>query len=456
MDLDRLDAVARSLAGAGSRRRLLGLLGTTPALGGLLGLLAPDDTTAKDRRRRRKGRHKRRKDPGARKGKGCRPKSRETVCAGRCGPVKSRQTCGKTVDCGSCDCATACSECFACQGNAGAPGTCVPQLAGTPCGDTATCENGTLQPQGSCNGSGTCEPADPVSCAPYTLCDGNACATSCSDDAECVPGSYCDAGHCTDDLPDGEPCGSNGQCLSGHCVDGVCCDTACDGACQACNLGGSIGTCTAVPNGVSCAGGNLCCAGTSPVCDANVCVPCSLENPCPTGQCCVGDGSCGPCLAFLSSSTHFGDLGGLTGADAICQGLADAAGLPGRYKAWLSDDTGSPSTRFMQATVPYRLTTGTKIAGNWADLTSGTLDAPLDVTETGGTAGRVVWTNTNADGTVQDFQDCGNWLTGTSAETGNFGDVNGTNHEWTAFGRRSCGPPPPTIDPLHLYCFQQS
>jgi hypothetical protein len=50
--------------------------------------------------------------------------------------------------------------------------------------------------------------------------------------------------------PNGSPCGSSGGCQSGFCVDGVCCDRDCSGdACTACNVPGSEGTCTAVPNG---------------------------------------------------------------------------------------------------------------------------------------------------------------------------------------------------------------
>jgi hypothetical protein len=30
-----------------------------------------------------------------------------------------------------------------------------------------------------------------------------------------------------------------------------------------------------------------------------------------------------------------------------------AAGLPGTYRAWISDITGSPSTRFTKSTIPY-------------------------------------------------------------------------------------------------------
>ena len=76
---------------------------------------------------------------------------------------------------------------------------------------------------------------------------------------------------------------------------------------------------------------------------------------------------------FVTSQSHNGDFGGLTGADAFCQSLALTAGLSGTYKAWLSDTTGSPATRFAQASVPYRLVDGTTIANDWNDLTDGTI-----------------------------------------------------------------------------------
>jgi parallel beta-helix repeat protein len=44
----------------------------------------------------------------------------------------------------------------------------------------------------------------------------------------------------------GLPCGSAAECASSHCVDGVCCDTACDGAGEQCNLPPQIGTCRPV------------------------------------------------------------------------------------------------------------------------------------------------------------------------------------------------------------------
>jgi hypothetical protein len=345
MDLDRLDRLARSIATAGSRRSMLGLLAAVPVIGGLAGILAPEDAEAKDRRRRRKKRHKKRKSSGKRK-KGCTPKSQAKVCAGRCGPVKSRQTCGKTIDCGSCDCSPACEECFTCQGAAGSPGSCVPATAGNPCGD-ATCESGTLHPQGSCDGSGVCEPAAPVSCAPYTQCDGNACATTCNGDGDCVAGSFCDAGQCVGDLPLGETCADDGQCASGFCVDDVCCDSICNGACQACNLA-VPGTCTTEANLTPCGGGNVCCTGTcqeccgngqctnpaEPICVVGTCMPCTTSGQCGGGQVCCG-GSCfaGICCADAECAPGGDDCVNnecQCGGGSACAGNSpDCCGNPG-------------------------------------------------------------------------------------------------------------------------------
>ena len=47
-----------SLLAPGAPRCLLSLLAALPLLGILLGWLDPEDTLARDRRRRRKGRHK--------------------------------------------------------------------------------------------------------------------------------------------------------------------------------------------------------------------------------------------------------------------------------------------------------------------------------------------------------------------------------------------------------------
>jgi hypothetical protein len=220
------DHLVRSLATAGSRRHLLGALAGAPLLGALLAVLAPEDAEARKRRRRRKRR--------------CKPKRKAKVCAGKCGLVKNKQTCGKRVNCGSCDCDPPCGECFTCQGNGEAPGTCVPQ-AGAPCGEP-TCANGVSYPPGRCNGNGVCQPAAPITCAPYTQCDGNICATTCTGDSDCT--NHCCNGTC-------QECCDNDQCTDPakpYCADGTCSSTCTahaqcgpaaiclDGVCQACDV----------------------------------------------------------------------------------------------------------------------------------------------------------------------------------------------------------------------------
>ncbi len=78
------------------------------------------------------------------------------------------------------------------------------------------------------------------------------------------------------------------------------------------------------------------------------------------------DGSCGACLVFVSSTIGNGDLDGLGGADDHC--LTLAASLPGgnipdNYRAWLSDSTASPATRFRHSGEPYILPGGTARSG---------------------------------------------------------------------------------------------
>lgn len=46
--------------------------------------------------------------------------------------------------------------------------------------------------------------------------------------------------------PAGSTCAAAGDCDDGFCVDGVCCKSACEGTCEACNTEGALGTCKPV------------------------------------------------------------------------------------------------------------------------------------------------------------------------------------------------------------------
>ena len=69
----------------------------------------------------------------------------------------------------------------------------------------------------------------------------------------------------------GKACASDDQCPGHVCVDGVCCDSRCDGVCEACDVVGSVGSCVALtgrPHGARAA-----CDATAPsdVCKAHAC-----------------------------------------------------------------------------------------------------------------------------------------------------------------------------------------
>jgi RHS repeat-associated protein len=100
-------------------------------------------------------------------------------------------------------------------------------------------------------------------------------------------------------------CTSNSQCTTGFCVSGVCCDTACNGGCGACNLAGKVGTCSAAPSSTVCRAQNgACdvaekCNGTATTCPtdslataATVCRVAAGE--CDVAEQCTGSSSACP------------------------------------------------------------------------------------------------------------------------------------------------------------------
>jgi hypothetical protein len=157
---------------------------------------------------------------------------------------------------------------------------------------------------------------------------------------------------------------------------------------------------------------------------------------------------------------YTGNLGGLSGADAKCQALANAAGLSGTYRAWLSDNTGSPSTRFTKHSGPYVLVNNTVIANGWNDLIKGSLVNPINLTEKNtapplgntscaGGGFPTVWTNTNTNGTMtSSSHSCSNWAS--TSGSSYWGKADDKSSSWTAW---CSGGICSWVSPL--YCFQQ-
>ena len=219
-------------------------------------------------------------------------------------------TSGNCVDGICCDtsCVGACRACTAAKKGAGVDGACGAAKSGTSCG-ASTCTAGSVAGM-TCNAAGTCASSTGTPCAPY-VCDpaGKSCLTSCGSSGDCVAGDTCSGGACIATPPtvkaNGEVCTSSAECVSGQCVDGVCCNVPCDGQCQACDLKGSVGTCSAVagpPHGArtSCGDPATSCAGKCDGVGTQKCVyPAAggdCGNACTSGEAtksvCNGSGTC--------------------------------------------------------------------------------------------------------------------------------------------------------------------
>ena len=415
--------------------------------------------------------------------------------AGVCDPETGACTNPKAANDTACKDGNACTRKDTCQDGVCVGGDPIECRASDACHLPGTCDSQTglcSNPQAS---DGTaCDDGD--ACTRRDVCRGGECVglepVECTAQDQCHAAGQCDpdTGECSNPpLPDGTSCDDGNACTT----DDVCQDGECVGegiVCPApdqCHVAGvcdsQSGTCTnpPKPDGTSCnAGSNACTTGDS--CQAGTCVAgppvaCPVCQACSGGTCqpvatdprcatsCGPGGTCvpscaegGPCLAFITSSRHSGNLGGLAGADAICQQAATNAGLPGTYMAWLSDATGSPSTRFMQATGPYVRVDGTTIANNWADLTDGNLAAAITVTETeDNVSGTVVWSHTLSDGTAGSTAlnvHCENWQSTDVEARGDTGFASDlfTDDSWTDLQSSGLC----TISPFRLYCFQQS
>jgi hypothetical protein len=165
----------------------------------------------------------------------------------------------------------------------------------------------------------------------------------------------------------------------------------------------------------------------------------------------------GGALAFVTSVDGTGDLGswpeagdatGLDAGDAICRTLAIAAGLPApdTFFAWLSTGTVAAKDR-LAYDGPWIRIDGVRIADSKADLTDGTLLAPVGQTESGVyLSSYAVWTGTSAAGVAESTR-CGDWLLD-DATQGRNGWANLANQLWTAKSNLAC-----SSTWLRLYCF---
>ncbi len=210
---------------------------------------------------------------------------------GSCGPKSNGQPCSAGIECASnfcvdgvcCNsaCTGACHSCAlstslgtcapspaggadphktcvdqhasscATDGTCDGAGSCHKYPTGTECA-AESCASGIYTPSSLCDANGNCNAPEAFPCNPY-VCDGSRCFTACADNGACASGKVCTNNSCGL-KPIGAFCSTNAECQSSSCAQGVCCATACAGACQSCAITGTMGQCTAVGAGPDPAG----------------------------------------------------------------------------------------------------------------------------------------------------------------------------------------------------------
>ena len=180
--------------------------------------------------------------------------------------------------------------------------------------DTPPSDGNDCTLEGCNNGIPVKDLAQPgTTCEGNKKCDANGTCVECNVDGDCGAASQtCFNGtcvSCNDNMMNGDEtgvdcggsckkcngdvCAAKGECQSDACADGVCCDTACTGACQTC-IGAAKGTCSNIPAGMTDNAPD--CSGTM-VCNGNG--ACKLK----LGEICINDAECasGKCTMVMGN-----------------------------------------------------------------------------------------------------------------------------------------------------------
>ena len=189
-----------------------------------------------------------------------------------------------------------------------------------------------------------------------------------------------------------------------------------------------------------------------------------------------------PMSFFVTSQTSVtGNLGGLAGADATCQRLADSVGAGNRFwRAYLSverdasNNNQPTNARDRIGTGPWNNATGALVANNVGELHARSGDASLFVDERGqringqwtGSPSPVqhdILTGSNADGTLMRGFTCADWTSASAADVGQVGHSDGMGPgqstagalaSWnSAHANQNCADTAPRGGAGRIYCF---
>jgi hypothetical protein len=182
-------------------------------------------------------------------------------------------------------------------------------------------------------------------------------------------------------------------------------------------------------------------------------------------------------VVFVTSESGPGDLGvwpsargksGLEAADAVCNAAAASGGLPGTFKAWLSDANDDAYCRVHRAlgrliescgaetlpsdAGPWIRTDGSPFAASASDLMAGKVLVPVWYDEMGRQLSGPSWyfTATGLNGALftPEATTCADWTTSDGSSVAWVGSSDGATSWWTIAGTSEC------ISPNRLLCFE--
>ena len=188
---------------------------------------------------------------------------------------------------------------------------------------------------------------------------------------------------------------------------------------------------------------------------------------------------------FVTSATSVtGNLGGLAGADALCQSLAAGVGFGSKtWRAYLSVERDASNgnrptdARSRIGNGPWVNVNGVTVAANVTDLHARKGDAAVFLDERGqripgqwaGSPSPVqhdILTGSNADGTLMTGFTCADWTSGSAdiaAQVGHSdglgpnGDTSGTLSSWnSAHANQNCSNTAPRGGAGRIYCFARN
>ncbi len=149
---------------------------------------------------------------------------------------------------------------------------------------------------------------------------------------------------------------------------------------------------------------------------------------------------------FATKDTTNGNIGGLSGADAMCQSAGQTLVSGGTFKALLSTDIVNAKDRISSC----NLFNSRKehLTDDCADLWDGDLMASIRYDEFGASAPASVWTGSLSTGMPKTTQTCQNWTSASSTPRGGSGRSSVSNSGWIDNGTNACN----TAEAL--YCAQ--